>query len=131
MKLNNMFNSGACGIEQALYLGSVSFDTDNISTGAPLENALPAGFVATRFVCNVKTAFNAATTNVLTLGTVSDDDAFMGASDINEAAGASIKHAWQETGGTDVPIRAKYTQTGTAATAGEAEFYAFLMRLPE
>ncbi len=42
----------------------------------------------TRFVCNVLTAFNAGTTNVLKLGTADDDDAYMGADYITEVLSA-------------------------------------------
>lgn len=131
MKLDNLFNEGAVGIEQALYLGEVAFNTTDAATGVALKNKLPKGFVVTRFVCNVLTAFNAATTNVLVLGNADDDDAYMAAGDITEgSAGYNGKFGWLTVGSSDIEVEAKYTQTGTAATAGKAEFYAFVMKLP-
>lgn len=131
MKLDNLWNEGACGIDQALYLGEISFNTTGAATGVALRNKLPKGFIVTKVVCVVETAFNAAETNVLILGNASDEDAYMGANDIAEgAAGGNVKNCWIETGSADVEVLAKYTQTGDAATAGKAEFYAYLLKLP-
>jgi hypothetical protein len=33
-------------------------------------------------------------------------------------------------GADDIEVVAKFTETGTAASAGKAEFYAFVMKLP-
>jgi len=131
MKLDNLFNDGATGIEQAIYLGEIAFNTTDVDTGVSLKNKLPKGFVATRFVCNVLTAFNAATTNVVVLGNADDDDAYMASGDVAEgSAGTNVKNAWTAVGASDIEVKAKFTQTGTAATAGKAEFYAFVMKLP-
>lgn len=131
MQLDYLYNKGAVGIEQALYLGEIAFGATGAATGVALRNKLPAGFVVTRFVCNVLTAFNAATTNALVLGNEDDDDAYMAADDITEgAAGTNSKPAWLAVGADDIEVEAKYTQSGTAATAGKAEFYAFVMKLP-
>jgi hypothetical protein len=131
MKLDNIFNEGACGIEQALYLGEIDFDTEDVATGVVLKNKLPKGFILTRAVCVVNEVFNGGTTNVVVLGTEADDDAFLAAADIAEdAVGVNVKNHWKPVGSADVPVVAKYTQTGTAATTGRAEFYAYLMKLP-
>jgi hypothetical protein len=131
MKLTNPYNIGACGIEQALYVGEVDFNTEGVATGIALAE-VPANCVITKAVCKVKTPFNAATTNVLTLGTDEGVNDLLGTSDITEGtAGAYQKPAWIETGAQKKTIKAKYTQSGTAATAGKAEFYIFFMRLPE
>lgn len=135
MKLDNLFNAGACGIEQALYVGSVSFDTEGIADGVKLAT-VPKNHVITKAVAIVKTAFNAVTTNVLTLGNkvgeTYDADALLDSSAITEGTkGAYQKQLWIETGSNDMEIYAEFDETGTAATAGEAEFYIFVMRLPE
>lgn len=131
MKLTNLYNEGACGIEQALFAGEVSFDTEDIVNGIPLVE-VPANFVITRAVAKVKTVFNAATTNVLTLGTDESVSDLLGANDVTEGtAGAYQKQTWVETGAAKKTVKAKYTQSGTAATTGKAEFYIFVMKLPE
>lgn len=131
MKLNNVFNAGACGIEQALYAGKIKFNTEGAATGVALVD-VPANHVITKAVCVLKTAFNAVTTNVLTLGTDAGATNLLGASDVTEATpGAYQKQAWLETGAAKKTVSVKYEQTGTAATTGEAEFYVFVMRLPE
>ena len=71
----------------------------------------------------IQTAFNAASTNVLILGTTDDDDGFVTSS--NAAAGtAGLKAGTGAILGTPLAanrvVYAKYTQTGTAATAGKA-----------
>ena len=86
--------------------------------------------IITRAVCVVGHAFDAGTTNVLILGTEDDDDAIMAAADITEGtAGTYSKQTFVEVekGG---KIKAKYTQTGTDATAGDAEFYLFGVAIP-
>jgi len=248
MKLNNMFNEGAVGIEQALYIGKIAFNSEGASTGVSLVD-IPANYVITKAVCKVGTAFNAATNNLITLGAdagISDllntadnaDGAFatatlsptgnnnditvtakkpgtagnaikvqlldpsgnskalkvtmesdtivvslatseagaitstaaqviaainaaLGVKDLvvaanaadndgsvvvtavnatalaggtegsNHKVGVFSKQLWLETGSTKKTVKAKYVQTGTAATTGTAEFYLFVMRLPE
>ncbi len=75
--------------------------------------------------CQVITAFNAVTTNVLTAGTDTTANQWLGAADITEgtpgfypASNAVAK--FRLTADTDVYL--KYTQTGTAATTGSAVF---------
>lgn len=134
MKLNHLYNAGACGIEQAIYIGSVAFDTVGIADGVKLAT-IPKNHVITRAVAIVKTAFNATTSNVLTLGNKVDDiydaDALLAANDITEGtAGAYQKQLWIETGSKDMDIYAEFDENGDAS-AGAAEFYLFIMRLPE
>jgi hypothetical protein len=83
----------------------------------------------------VETAFNAATTNVLTLGTdAASANQLLAAGDITEgtagfypAAGAVVRSVVTTT----VDIYAKYTQTGTAATTGKARFFVRLTPLEQ
>ncbi len=101
---------------------TVNFNDAGIASGV-LMGTLPAGAQIVDAVVNVETAFNAATTNVLTAGTNSTSfDNIVGASDVSEgsagAARATAGLALEFTADTDV--YAKYTQSGTAATTGKA-----------
>ena len=121
---------GVCGVEQLMYAGEVSFDTEDISTGVELVK-LPANIIVTKAVAVVKTAFDAGTTNVLTVGTNSDVNDLLGTSDITEGtAGAYVKNVFVEKHA-ETSVKAKYTQTGTDATAGKAEIYLSVVRIPE
>lgn len=75
------------------------------------------------FQCYVDTAFNAVTTNVLTLGTTTTATEIFAGGDIDETTvGPNTSKLVKFTANTD--IYAKYTQTGTAATTGKATFLA-------
>jgi len=121
---------GMCGIEQLFYAGAVAYDTKDVDKGVAICK-LPHAAMITRAVAVVKTAFNAGTTNVLVVGTKDDDDAIMAAADITEGtAGTYSKQTFVEMGkGDDVYV--KFTQTGTAASAGAAEIYLFAVGIPE
>lgn len=120
---------GVCGVSQAFYAGTVKFDTEGISEGVKICD-IPEGLIFTKAVAKVKTAFNAATTNVLTVGFETDKNELLGTSDVTEGtAGIYTKELWVE-GGSNNAIYAKYTQTGTAATTGEAEIYLMVVPAP-
>lgn len=127
---------GVCGVEQLFYAGSIAFNTEDISTGVALCE-LPHSAIITRAVAVVKTAFNAATTNVVTVGVGLDNshdpqtDNLLGSSDITEGTAAAYsKQVFVEAKKGD-KVYAKYTQTGTAATAGAADIYLFAVGTPE
>lgn len=124
---SEMFNSGACGIEQVIYLGSVDYNaTGNIK----LVKTLPAGFKLTRVIVDVKSAFNAETTNTISIGIKDAYDKYMSTSDITAStAGQYIKNMFTDIGDTDVEVYATYSQSGTAATTGEAEIWAYVVRV--
>lgn len=104
--------------------GSIKYNTSGIATKAKVGIALPKGAIVTRVACNVTTAFNAGTTNVLVIGYSSDTDALMGASDITEGTiGTYVKERMDAPLGSASDVYAQYTQTGTAATAGVADVY--------
>ena len=126
----NATDFGICGTEQLFYAGSVAFDTTGVSTGVDLKK-LPNNAYITRAVAVVTTAFDAGTTNVLTVGTNDDCDNILGSSDVTEGtAGAYSKQTFVEAA-KGAKIKAKYTQTGTAATAGAADVYIFFVSIPE
>lgn len=86
---------------------------------------LPMGAVVLGTSVSVKTVFNAASTNVLIVGTAGDDDALVAAGGVDETAVALTRVAPATLAGqvapsADTDIYTKYTQTGTAATTGDA-----------
>lgn len=109
---------------------TVNFDTPfadapgvTAVNGVPL-GAIEAGAMVLGVDVVVETAFNAATTNVLVVGTVADDDGFaVTAGAVPGTAGFKPNLQGALSG---IPIAAntivfaKYSQSGTAATAGKA-----------
>lgn len=92
-------------------------------SGTPVSmGKVPANAVITAVEVLVNTAFNAGTTNVLIVGTAADDDAYLAAGDVNEAATGYTRYTAK--GGmvtAETEILVEYTQSGTAATAGDAD----------
>jgi hypothetical protein len=102
----------------------VRFDTVGIG-GTFYVGTLPPGAVIQRTVVHIVTAFNAATTNVLIVGTAAAGAQLM--ADATAAAGTlgtkvvnGVASGSPVVGAADQPIFVRYTQSGTAATAGEA-----------
>lgn len=103
--------------------GSVAFNTAHIGEAAAVAiGIIPSGALVLRTHVAVTTAFNAATTNVLIVGTSSDDDFFVDADDVSETAIAVTSGIMTGAGvlAADTKVYVKYSQTGTAATAGAA-----------
>lgn len=126
----NPYNLGACGMVQMFHGGTVDFDTTGIAEGIVLCN-IPKGTFITKAVAVVRTAFNAATTNVLTVGFKESMDGFMGASDITAGTAGVYKKELFVEGGENTEIFVKYIQTGTVATAGTADIYLEVVPGPE
>ena len=112
---------GTCNDVKMLYAGTVNFDDTDIDKGVELCE-LPAGIIVTKAVAKVNTAFNAATTNVLTVGANDDVNDLLGSDDVTEGTAGAYDEAKK--------VKAKYTQSGTAATAGSADIYLFVVRIP-
>jgi hypothetical protein len=84
---------------------------------------LPAGAQILFATVNIVTPFNAGTTNVLTVGQNSANwNDIVNASDVNEAVAGStmVLRGADLVITTDVQVNYKYTQSGGAATAGQA-----------
>jgi hypothetical protein len=104
---------------------AVNFNDAGIASGIG-KQFLPTGAIITDTSVFVKTPFNAATTNALTVGT--NAGAFnniVAAADVDESAIAltnSIKPTGAALGPlpSDTQVVVTYTQTGAAATAGSA-----------
>ena len=100
---------------------TVSYNSANVSTGV-FMGILPARAQIHLVQVNVETAFNAASTNVLTVGYGASLNEIVAAGDVDESSattqavttGLSLEFSSEQ------KIYAKYTQTGTAATAGKA-----------
>lgn len=126
---------------------------DNVRAGAPGEygqlrlvsatilfsqstvdlESLAVGDVVVQAWAEVTTAFNAGTTNVLTLGNGVTANKFLAAGDVTEGstgvtpAGGAGPFTAETVAGT---LRATYAQTGTAATTGAARVYALVSSVP-
>lgn len=95
---------------------------------------LAAGEVVVQCWVEVKTAFNAASTNVITLGTAADDDYYLTASDVTEGTPGVYptggKGPFRAEPTADV-LNVKYAQSGTAATTGSAVAWAVIASVAE
>lgn len=105
---------------------TVNYNDVGIANGLPFENWIPQNAFISQVLVEIVVVFNAATTNVLTVGTngPATYDNIVNAGDVNEAAlgvtavvralGRGLAAAG------NVRPFAKYTQTGAAATTGQA-----------
>jgi hypothetical protein len=111
----NAGNAGAPSIAQAEILFS---DTEQAVVD------LPIGAQILRVFVQVITAFNAGTTNVLTVGITGTGDKYLAAADITEATPGVYPAAYKappvEVAAAET-VKAFYAQTGTAATTGRAK----------
>jgi len=74
---------------------------------------------------DVTTAFNAGTTNTVTVGKTGSAAAFVASTSVGSTGRASVAtsgvySAWADTGNSEAVATVTYSQTGTAATAGAA-----------
>jgi hypothetical protein len=103
---------------------TVNFNDANIGLGQQF-GALGVNSYIHSIDCYVTTAFNAATTNVITFGYtkvggeivasgISGNPLAVGAIHLTSAVGLGLA----ATSAADIPLWVKYTQTGTAATTG-------------
>jgi hypothetical protein len=104
---------------------NVAFNSVASGTSVSLGAALPAGAVVLFTSVGIQTVFNAGTTNVLIVGTGSDDDALVAAGGADETAVGVTNVVPATLGGimsasADTELFWKYTQSGTAATTGAA-----------
>lgn len=86
---------------------------------------LPANSQIVDINIDVTTAFNAGTTNTISVGKTGSAAAFAAATSVGSTGRASVAStgvysAWADTGNSEVTATATYAQTGTAASAGAA-----------
>lgn len=84
---------------------------------------LPANAQIVDINIDVTTAFNAGTTNTVTVGKTGSAAAFVASTSVGSAGRASVAStgvysAWADTGSSEVSATITFSQTGTAATAG-------------
>lgn len=113
------------GTQNVHFIGKdVTYATVGIGTTDTVKvGTVPAGSMLMPAQVRITTAFNAASTNVLIVGTSSGSDAdIVGASEVQEGStGVTIvATGCALTFSSDTAIYVKYSQTGTAATAGAA-----------
>jgi len=95
-------------------------------TAAVIIGTLPAGAQIIDVNIDVTTAFNAGTTNTVTVGKTGSAAAFVAATSVGSAGRASVAttgvySAWANVGTSDVDYATvTFSQTGTAASAGAA-----------
>lgn len=121
---------GVCGVEQVLCAGAVKFDTKDADKGIVLAE-LPENIIMTKAVVVVNKAFNAATTNVITIGTNDAANDLLGSNDVTAGTANSYVKDMFKIFKEKTIIKVKYTQTGAKATAGEADIYLNVVRIPE
>lgn len=100
----------------------VAYNTPGISSGL-LFGKLPKDSFIIAVAIDVTTAFNAASTNVLTIGTSTTANELWDASALAETAGSQLVvpiAAATASQSATTPLYVKYAQTGTAASAGAA-----------
>jgi len=104
---------------------TVNYNDPGIATGVAFDNYLPQNAFIENVLTEVVVAFNAGTTNVLTAGTnASSYNNIVAAADVTEATpgvyASTVGRGRSLTASADVLPYALYTQTGTAATTGQA-----------
>lgn len=102
----------------------VNYNDAGIAAGVR-KQALPKGAIIIGTDCHVGTAFNAGTTNVLTVGGGTNFNEIIAAADVDETTIALTQNVKPTTTflgplAADTDVYVKYAQTGTAATAGVA-----------
>lgn len=112
--------------QQVHYIrANVAFNSVASGTQVSMGAALPANAVVLYTSVGIQTAFNAATTNVLIVGTAADPDALVAAAGADETAVGVTNVVPATLGGimsssVDTELFWTYTQSGTAATTGAA-----------
>jgi hypothetical protein len=103
----------------------INFNDTGAATGIATGKWLPAGAIILSTDVSVNTAFNAATTNVLTIG-LNGTTANNIVATVAATAGLVLNLAPTGTAlgklTQDTQVYVKFTQTGTAATTGNATF---------
>lgn len=127
-KIHHGYNPRAEGDEQRIAdipmrypLGALVGDI-TFRDGMVVLGSIPAGAVIAGAIVGVSSAFNASLTNVLTVGFGAGLDEIVAAPDVNEAAvgTTTVAHKGLAVPSVDLSVRARYAQTGTAATTGAA-----------
>lgn len=103
----------------------LNYNDANVATGENFSQALPSGAFITDVAVEIVTAFNAGSTNAITVGTNSASyNNMVSSGDVNPAATGvtKVSRGWGRSlaSAGDTVVNATYTQTGTSATTGQA-----------
>ena len=95
------------------------------NTSAVSIGTLPANAQIVDINIDVTTAFNAGTTNTVTVGKTGTAAAYVTSTSVGSAGRASVAStgvysAWADTGSAELDATVTFSQTGTAATTGAA-----------
>jgi len=106
-------------------LSAITTTVAYTNASAVTIGTIPANSQIVDINIDVTTAFDAGTTNTVTVGKTGSAAAFVAATDVSSAGRESVAttgvySAWADTGSSDVSATATFAQTGTAATAGAA-----------
>lgn len=96
----------------------INYNDAGIGTGVASSFSIPAGSMIVLQNVRVNTAFNAGTTNAINVGTAAGGTQFFTDA---ATAGARSPTIANQTFATDTDVFFQYAQTGTAATAGQAD----------
>ena len=104
-------------------LSAVTGTVAYTDSAAVTIGTIPANAQIMDINIDVTTAFNAATTNTVTVGKSGSAAAYVASTSVGSAGRANVAttgvySAWADVGAAEVPVTATYAQTGTAATAG-------------
>jgi hypothetical protein len=104
---------------------TVNYNDAGISSGVAFDNSLPLGAFISLCMVEIVTAFNAGSTNALTVGTNSSSyNDIVAAGDVDETATGvtAVGRGWGRSlcASAEKVVKAMYAQTGGAATTGEA-----------
>jgi len=119
MAINNAVTNIA-GVSSAITTTIAYTDTSAVTIGT-----LPPNAQILSIHIDVTTAFNAGTTNNITVGKTGSAAAYVAATAVNATGRASIAttgvySAWADTGSSETTSTVSFAQTGTAATTGAA-----------
>jgi len=104
-------------------LSAVTNTVAYTDSSAVTIGTIPANAQIIDINIDVTTAFNAVTTNTVTVGKSGSAAAYVASTSVGSAGRASVAStgvysAWADVGSAEVPVTATYSQTGTAASAG-------------
>lgn len=132
-KIHKAYNPEAEGDEERIagvamryplgaLVGDITFEDDTVTLGN-----VPIGAVIVGAIVGVSVDFNAETTNVLTIGYGAELDEIVADGDVDpEAVGTTVvAHNAIAAMTEEVSVKAKYAQTGGAATTGGARVLVF------
>lgn len=129
MKLNPM-DLGVCGVNQTFYAGTLNFDTEGAAAGVALCE-LPKNTIVVRGIAVVNKAFNAGTSNTITVGKKAAANEVLGSAAVTAGTAGVYKSDVFVDMGEETAVYAKYEQSGTAATAGSVDIFLEVVAAPQ